>query len=37
MIDDGAVMHEYSLVLFLGFVVVPTSGPKDLFMEHVTM
>jgi hypothetical protein len=37
MIDDGAVMHEYSYVLFLGFMVVPASGPKDLFVEHVTM
>jgi hypothetical protein len=37
MIDDGARMHEYSYVLFLGFVVVPASGPKDLFLERVTM
>jgi hypothetical protein len=37
MIDDGAGMHEYSYVLFLGFVVVPASDPKDLFVEHVTM
>jgi hypothetical protein len=37
MIDDGAGMHEYSYVLFWGFVVVPASGPKDLFMECVTM
>jgi hypothetical protein len=37
MIDDGAVMHEYSYVLFLGFVVVSASGPKDLFVEHVTI
>jgi hypothetical protein len=37
MIDDGAGMHEYSYVLFLGFVIVPASGPNDLFMEHVTM
>jgi hypothetical protein len=37
MIDDCAGMHDYSYVLFLGFVVVPASGPKDIFMEHVTM
>jgi hypothetical protein len=37
MIDDGAGMHEYSYVLFLGFMVVPASGPKDLFVERVTM
>jgi hypothetical protein len=37
MIDDGAGMDEYSYVLFLRFLVVPASGPKDLFMEHVTM
>jgi hypothetical protein len=37
MIDDGAIMHEYSCVIFLGFVVVPASGPKDLFVEHVAM
>jgi hypothetical protein len=28
MIDVGAGMHEYSYVLFFGFVVVPASGPK---------
>jgi hypothetical protein len=37
MINDVAGMHEYSYVLFLGFMVVPASGPKDLFVEHVTM
>jgi hypothetical protein len=37
MIADGAVVHEYSYVLFLEFVVVPASGPKDLFVERVTM
>jgi hypothetical protein len=37
MIDDGAIMHEYFYVLFLGFVVVLASGPKDLFMERVSM
>jgi hypothetical protein len=37
MIEDGARMHEYSYVLFLGFMVVPASGPKDLFVERVTI
>jgi hypothetical protein len=37
MIEDGARMHDYSYVLFLGFVVVPTSGPKGMFVERVTM
>jgi hypothetical protein len=37
MIDDGAVMHEYSYVLFLGFVVEPAGRPKDMFVERVTM
>jgi hypothetical protein len=37
MIDDGPRMHEYSYVLYLGFVVVTASGSKDLFMERVTM
>jgi hypothetical protein len=37
MIDDGAIMHKYSYVVFLGFVVVPASAPKDLFVERVTM
>jgi hypothetical protein len=37
MIDDGAGMREYSYVLFLGFVVVPASGPKHVFVECVTM
>jgi hypothetical protein len=37
MINDVAGMHEYSYVLFLGFVVVLASGPKDLFVERVIM
>jgi hypothetical protein len=36
MFDDGAEMHEYLYVLFCN-VVVPTSDPKDLFVERVTM
>jgi hypothetical protein len=36
MFDDGAEMHEYLYVLFCN-VVVPTSDPKDLFVECVTM
>jgi hypothetical protein len=35
MFDDGAGIHEY--LLCTGIVVVPTSDPKDLFMERVTM
>jgi hypothetical protein len=35
MFDDGAKMHEYFLCT--GIVVVPTSDPKDLFVERVTM
>jgi hypothetical protein len=35
LFDDGAGMHEY--LLCIGIVVVPASGPKDLFMECVTM
>jgi hypothetical protein len=35
MFDDGAGMHEY--LLCTGIVVVPTSDPKDLFLERVTM
>jgi hypothetical protein len=35
MFDDGAGMHEY--LLCTRIVVVPTSNPKDMFVEHVTM
>jgi hypothetical protein len=36
MFDGGAGMHEYLLCTIL-IVVVPTSDPKDLFVERVTM
>jgi hypothetical protein len=35
MFDDGAGMHKY--LLCTGIVVVPTSDPKDMFVECVTM
>jgi hypothetical protein len=35
MFDDGVGMHEY--LLCTEIVVVPTSDPKDLFVECVTM
>jgi hypothetical protein len=35
MFDDGAGMHEY--LLHTGIMVVPTSDPKDMFVERVTM
>jgi hypothetical protein len=34
--DDGAGMHEY-LLCTVWIVAVPASGPKDLFVERVTM
>jgi hypothetical protein len=33
--DDGVGMHEY--LLCTGIMVVPTSDPKGLFVERVTM
>jgi hypothetical protein len=36
MFDDGVGMTSTCFVLFW-IVAVPASGPKDLFMEHVTM
>jgi hypothetical protein len=36
MFDGGAGMHEYLLCTIL-IVVVPTTDPKDLFVERVTM
>jgi hypothetical protein len=35
MFDNGAGMHKY--LLCTGIVVVPTSDPKDMFVECVTM
>jgi hypothetical protein len=35
MFNDVVGMHEY--LLCTGIVVVPTSDPKDLFVEDVTM
>jgi hypothetical protein len=36
MFDDSAGMHEYLLCIVFFIMVVPTSDPKDLFMERVT-
>jgi hypothetical protein len=36
MFDDSVGMHEY-LLCTIWIVVMPTSDPKDLFMECVTM
>jgi hypothetical protein len=35
MFDDGVGMHEY--LSCTGIVVVPTSDPKDMFVERATM
>jgi hypothetical protein len=35
MFDDGVGMHEY--LLYTVIVEVPTSDPKDLFVECVTI
>jgi hypothetical protein len=37
MFDDGVGMHEYWLSTISRIVIVPTSDPKDLFVERVTM
>jgi hypothetical protein len=37
MFDDGAGMHEYLLCIIFGIMIVPTSDPKDMFVERVTM